>query len=250
MSDLRVLDRTYATRGAILVRDKCIVVVLEHVRLIVMRDCVLLPLDRDVALSAPQESLVAALERQIHDMQAPGSTNGDVNGALPSPWWRRGPPQVMRACIERPCCRAGSLAGVQHDKPEGAAAQKENAASCSQRTPLQRACRALQVITCTWQRPGQQRRSAGDATSLLAEGAATHGRAASVGSGSGGGGDAESETGWTAPRTPLEHVEVSPFEHAVLDVALEQVPPPSRSRTPPLGQIMHACATLLCSRQE
>ena len=69
VSDLRVLDPAYTAqrRGCVLARDRCLVVCLEHVRLIVMRDCVLLPLERHAGLTAAQARLVDALERQIRE---------------------------------------------------------------------------------------------------------------------------------------------------------------------------------------
>lgn len=96
VSDLRVLDRTYAKRGAILVRDKCIVVVLEHVRLIVMRDCVLLPLERSIVLAEPQSSLVAALVKQIREYQA--HEGGAVGAVLPAAPTRA---RVVRGLLRR-----------------------------------------------------------------------------------------------------------------------------------------------------
>jgi hypothetical protein len=83
VSDLRVLDPAYTSkrRGCILVRDKCAVICIEHVRLIVMRDCVLLPLERSIALTEEQALLVAALERQIREYISPHCDCSDPHGA-------------------------------------------------------------------------------------------------------------------------------------------------------------------------
>ena len=90
VSDLRVLDPAYTSqrRGCVLARDRCMVVCLEHVRCIVMRDCVLLPLDRALALTEAQAVLVAALQRAIAD-HAGRSFGGDAG--------------VAHACADQVC---------------------------------------------------------------------------------------------------------------------------------------------------
>lgn len=84
VSDLRVLDPAYASprRGCILARDKCIVICLEHVRVIVMRDCALVPLERGAAAAPLQAAAVAALERAAAGYAAPASEAADLPGAL------------------------------------------------------------------------------------------------------------------------------------------------------------------------
>jgi hypothetical protein len=47
-------------------RERCIVVALEHVRIIVMKDCVLIPGDHSANLSDREKRFLQALERQTH----------------------------------------------------------------------------------------------------------------------------------------------------------------------------------------
>ena len=83
VSDLRVLDPAYTSprRGCILARDKCIVICLEHVRAVVMRDCALVPLERGAAAAPLQAAAVAALERAVAEYASPASEAAEVPGA-------------------------------------------------------------------------------------------------------------------------------------------------------------------------
>jgi hypothetical protein len=83
VSDLRVLDPAFAShrRGCVLARDKCIVVCLEHVRIIVMRDCVIVPLDPGAVVSELQEAVVAVVKRAVAEYASPASEGNDVCGA-------------------------------------------------------------------------------------------------------------------------------------------------------------------------
>lgn len=70
--DLRVLDPAFTTQGSgcVLVREKCIVVALEHVRIIVMKDRVLVP--KGEAFSPHEANLMKALERHTQEYSRTG----------------------------------------------------------------------------------------------------------------------------------------------------------------------------------
>ena len=72
--DLRVLDPAFTTQGSgcVLVRERCIVVALEHVRIIIMKDRVLVP--KGEAFSPHEANLMRALERQTQEYTRTGST--------------------------------------------------------------------------------------------------------------------------------------------------------------------------------
>lgn len=72
--DLRVLDPAFTSQGSgcVLVRERCIVVALEHVRIIVMKDRVLVP--KGEAFSPHEGSLMRALERHAHEYSRTGTT--------------------------------------------------------------------------------------------------------------------------------------------------------------------------------
>lgn len=74
--DLRVLDPAFTTQGSgcVLVRERCIVVALEHVRIIIMKDRVLVP--KGDMFSPHEANLMRALERHILDYSRPGCTLG------------------------------------------------------------------------------------------------------------------------------------------------------------------------------
>eukprot|EP00892_Ulva_mutabilis_P010338 jgi/Ulvmu1/7677/UM038_0108.1 len=91
--DLRVLDPAFTTQGSgcVLVREKCIVVALEHVRIIVMKDRVLVP--KGEAFSPHEANLMRALERQTQEYTTTGGALAHsqsqqslvgLSGAVPS----------------------------------------------------------------------------------------------------------------------------------------------------------------------
>ena len=91
VSDLRVLDPAYATqrRGCVLTRERCIVVCLESVRLIVLQECVLLPLERGGGVAPAQASLVAALEaaqREFAGLAPSGAHLHSTFSSALAPW--------------------------------------------------------------------------------------------------------------------------------------------------------------------
>lgn len=70
--DLRVLDPAFTTQGSgcVLIRERCIVLALEHVRIIVMKDRVLVP--KGEAFSPHEANLMKALERHTQEYSRTG----------------------------------------------------------------------------------------------------------------------------------------------------------------------------------